>query len=203
MNAVGTHLEQKGRIHRLRNPVDISLLMVLWVLGNPDTFRSIALQFNTSPGVVHFHFTCLIEALTEMKEAYITWPGAYERDGIKGNFERKSGFPGVVGCIDTTHLYFSAPYVDALGYVNRHHSHSILAQVVSDDRLLVRDLYAGEPGSMHDSRVFRRSPLCTSLLTNPNMLADDDHLLGDGAYIITDKVHFKCGFWQEVPIWLK
>lgn len=52
----------------------------------------------------------------------------------------------------------------------------------------MRDLYVGEAGSLHDSRVFRRSPLSTNLLENPELMRPDEHIIGDSAYKLTDRV---------------
>jgi len=71
--------------------------------------------------------------------------------------------------------------------VNRHHSYSILVQAVCDDELLFRDVYVGQPGSMGDARMFERSPLSDNLLSNPHLILDE-HLLGDGAYLLTKHV---------------
>ncbi|KAE8738507.1 hypothetical protein FOCC_FOCC016016 [Frankliniella occidentalis] len=89
------------------------------------------------------------------------------------------------------HTYKTTPLDEAPAYLNRHHAHSVRTQAVVDDQLLIRDLYVGEPGSLYGSRMFRRSPLSSNLLENPALLAPDEHILGDSAYILTDKVKGK------------
>lgn len=51
-------------------------------------------------------------------------------------------------------------------------------QVVCDHQKKIRDLFAGFPGSVHDSRVFRTSPLSDSL----PQLCGDYYILGDSGY---------------------
>lgn len=182
------HLIVNGRYHRKRTDFDLCLMMGLWILMNMDTFKNAALLFNTSPGVVFFHYLYIIGALREMRTRYIRWPAPEERHEIKHQFYEKGGYPGVVGCIDGMHTFVTAPLNEPQAYVNRHHNHSILSQAVVDHNLLIRDLYVGEPGSLHDSRMFRRSPLGVNLLENPALLSQDEHIIGDGAYILTDKV---------------
>ncbi|KAK3932569.1 Protein ALP1-like, partial [Frankliniella fusca] len=59
---------------------------------------------------------------------------------------------------------------------------------VVDHTLLFRDIYVGEPGSLHDSRVLRKSPWSSRLLEDETLLAPDEYILGDAAYILTNKV---------------
>lgn len=187
--SVGNHLQDRGRIIRIRTPLDVCLMMTLWICATPDSFRSVAVKFGVpSRGTVHYHFVTIIEALREMAPMFIQWPDRYERDNIKHNIERKYGYPGVVGCIDGTHIYVSSPLYQAERYVNRFKKTSILLQAVCDHRMVFRDIYVGQPGSVHDARMFQRSPLSRNLLHNRDMLEPDEHILGDGAYTLTDKV---------------
>lgn len=52
------------------------------------------------------------------------------------------------------------------------------AQLVCDHTLKIRDVFIGYPGSVHDARVFRTSPLCETLAEK----CQDSYLLGDSAY---------------------
>lgn len=47
--------------------------------------------------------------------------------------------------------------------------------------------FAGRPGSSHDARIFRRSEIGAKLLNHPCLiLPPDRHILGDGAYPLTN-----------------
>lgn len=169
------------------------MLMVIWILATPDTFRSVALRFGVVPGTLYYFYSYIIEALREMAPQFISWPNAAERAVIKERWQRATGFPGVFGSIDGTHVYITAPLNNAAQYRNRHHSYSILVQAVVDSTLLVRDLHVGECGSMSDTRVFRRSSLRHDLHLGGNIRRNnDEHLVGDGAYILTDYVSLFC-----------
>lgn len=51
-------------------------------------------------------------------------------------------------------------------------------QAVCDHELAIRDIFIGYPGSVHDSRVFRNSPLSTTLEDK----CQNFYLLGDSGY---------------------
>lgn len=56
----------------------------------------------------------------------------------------KNGFPGIIGCIDGTHIKISAPKVDKDSYVNRKGFYSIILQGVCDHRLKFTDVSCGK-----------------------------------------------------------
>lgn len=51
-------------------------------------------------------------------------------------------------------------------------------QAVCDHELAIRDIFIGYPGSVHDSRVFRNSPLCATLEDK----CQNYYILGDSGY---------------------
>ncbi|KAK3917591.1 Protein ANTAGONIST OF LIKE HETEROCHROMATIN PROTEIN 1, partial [Frankliniella fusca] len=188
VQTVGNHLRSKGRLRRVRTPLQDILLMVVWIMATPDSFRSVALRFGRRPSTLWDFYSYVVEALREVAKDYIKWPSEEERRDIKESFRRATGFPGAIGCIDCTHIYITAPVQDAAQYVNRHDTYSMNVQAVVDNQLLVRHLHVGEVGSMNDKRVFRRSPLCHDILKveEERLLNADEHLLGDGGYTLTD-----------------
>lgn len=184
------YLVHRGRLRRERTPMQDILLMVLWLLATPDSFRSVALRFGVNPGTLYYFYLYIIQALRELAPQYISWPNAEERVVIRDSFQRATGFPGVIGCIDCTHVQITAPLELAARYTNRHHQYSLNVQSVVDNNLLVRQLHVGEAGSLNDRRVFRRSLLMRDLLLGPPDVyrSADEHIVGDGAYVITDFV---------------
>ena len=54
----------------------------------------------------------------------------------------------------------------------------ILLDVVGEDNRFT-DIYTGWPGKVHDSRVFRNSPLYEK---RPQLYTDNTHILADSAY---------------------
>lgn len=187
---ISNHLVEAGRLIRERTPMAHILLMVLWVLATPDTFRSVALRFGVYPSEVHEHYKFITEALRELAPRYIKWPDQAERHRISETFFRLCAIRGITGIVDGCHIDITAPVEDKAAYRNYHHGYSIKAQAVCNDRLLVTDLYVGEAGSLHDARVFRRSPLCRNLLLREDMLSPGEHIIGDSAYPLSDTVCF-------------
>ncbi|KAE8742254.1 hypothetical protein FOCC_FOCC012225 [Frankliniella occidentalis] len=188
VNVIGHHRTETGDIKRLRTPIDQSTLMSLWMMFNPDTFRSFGVNCEKDMSVVHLHYKKFIRVMCEIGNRFIKWPNAVQRQRTVLFYERNFGFPGVVGSIDGTLISITAPREQKQRYVDKNSNYSINVQIVSDHRLLIRDVFIGQPGSVHDARVFRRSPLAKYLYSRNDMLDNDQHIVGDKAYVLTDKL---------------
>lgn len=96
-----------------------------------------------------------------------------------------SHFPNVIGCIDGTYITINTPDNKIRStYVNRHDGTSITLQAVCDSRKRFLDVFTGTPSKIHDSRVFRLSPLFSKLPTICE--SGKFHVLADGAYAIRE-----------------
>ncbi|XP_026279689.1 uncharacterized protein LOC113207370 [Frankliniella occidentalis] len=184
---VGRHMYDTGRIRRQGLPISYALMYTLWSLANPDTFRSTGVTFGKGRGSIHNQYRTIIEVLRELRGRYIKWPSNREMARTARIFEDRYGYPQVVGCIDGCHIPIMKPSEQPQQFLNRHHQYSLLLQGVCDDRLLFRDVFLGQPGAVGDARTFRRSPLSQSMLRHRDFM-DGFHLLGDGAYPLTDKL---------------
>lgn len=109
------------------------------------------------------------------------WPNAERIRKIRGNFYDHYGLDGVIGVIDGTHIAIRPPKQDPENYINRKGFHSVIIQAVVDDSRSFTDIYVGWPGSVHDARVFRRSPLFENLESG-GFCTSGTYLLGDAAY---------------------
>ena len=85
-------------------------------------------------------------------------------------FEEQRGFPGVLGAINGSHIPIEAPIKDPEQYINRKGFHSLQLQVVCDMEMMFIDVFCGFPGSVHDARVFRNSPLFIDAERNRDQL---------------------------------
>ena len=65
---------------------------------------------------------------------FIVWPDEDRKTVIKQAVFAKNGFPGVIGCIDCTHIRIQAPRVDENDFVNGKGYHSLNVQAICDDK---------------------------------------------------------------------
>ncbi|KAJ8941174.1 hypothetical protein NQ314_010473 [Rhamnusium bicolor] len=117
--------------------------------------------------------------LSALNQTYIfLWFVGHQTASFRDVADRQNGFPGVLGVIDGTYIKIDKPSDDPDSYINRKGFYSIQVQLLCDHQLKIRDVFIGYPGSVHDSRVFRSSPLCQSLPEK----CHDLYILGDSGY---------------------
>ncbi|KAJ8927466.1 hypothetical protein NQ314_020063 [Rhamnusium bicolor] len=140
-----------------------SVLIFLWFAAHQTaSFRDVADRFDITISSLFRITNKVIRFLSSMSADVIKWPNEEEQERIEEYFLEK-GFPGVIGAIDGTHIKIDKPSDDPDSYLNRKHFFSIQVQVVCDHEKRIRDVFLGYPGSVHDSRAFRASPLSTTL----------------------------------------
>ncbi|XP_034946647.1 protein ALP1-like [Chelonus insularis] len=171
-----------GSVGRCPISAYTQILMGLWMMATPDSYKSVCERFNIGTATGWRTVWRFVKALYKYFLTFIKWPTAQEALATSYYIERRYGFPGVLGAVDETHIVISAPHVNGHNYINRKGRHSIQTQVVCDHTLKFMYVYAGKVGSVHDSRVFRLSGLqdfCT-----PANFPQDTHLLSDQAYTL-------------------
>jgi hypothetical protein len=96
-----------------------------------------------------------------------------------------TSLPGIIGAIGGSHIPIRTPKLDAEQYFNRKKFPSIVLQAVCDYNLHFLDVSCGWPGSVHDSRVLKNSPLFIKTSANKEMMfSGSTHLIGDAAYMV-------------------
>ncbi len=115
---------------------------------------------------------------------FVHWPEPQEQRVIADTLEEIYGFPGVVGCIDCTHIKMNQPLQFAQDFVTRKQVFTINLQAVCDHNMLFTDVFCGFPGGSHNAYVFHWSDL---FVEDPGAIANlfssmQFHLVGDGAY---------------------
>ncbi|KAJ4437592.1 hypothetical protein ANN_17737, partial [Periplaneta americana] len=154
------------------------VLIFLWFVGHQtSSFRDVADRFNVTISTLFRVVRRMMYFVSNLSEQIIMWPTADEIVEIQQYF-RHNHFPGVIGITDGTHIRIDRPKNDPDSYLNRKHFYSVQLQAVCDHKMKIRDVFVGFPGSVHDSRVFRRSPLSESLPQKCHHL----YLLGDSGY---------------------
>lgn len=128
-------------------------------------FASGAFQ-NSLGDMIQVHRTTACRAIRRVSVAlqrimgrYVHLPTQEEASRMKRDFYFKSGLPGVIGCIDGTHVRIQAPSQNEYLYVNRKGYHSINTQLACNSDMLIFDVVAKWPGSTHDARILRESAL--------------------------------------------
>lgn len=109
---------------------------------------------------------------------FIRWP-----DGAELNKVQFANIPEALGATDVTHICIKRPCTNGQDYFNRKKYYSVSLQaVVSGDKKFI-DIFAGEPGSLHDARILRRSGLYTRATANRGAwFPNGKFLIGDSAY---------------------
>lgn len=90
--------------------------------------------------------------------------------------------------MDGSHVKITAPKQFPNSYINRKKFHSVLIQGVCNNKKLFIDIYAGEPGSLHDANLFAKSDLAERIRNNSITFPNDSHLVGDLAYRLSTKL---------------
>ena len=118
---------------------------------------------------------------------YIKFPSNFQENQVRATFYQKFSFPGVIGCIDCTHIAIVPPdenhpqYPEHL-YINRKGYHSINVQIICDANFKILNINAKYPGSTHDSFIWQNSKLNRVLRNIHSHGYTDNFLLGDSGY---------------------
>lgn len=146
-----------------------------------ETFRQIADRFNCTESSVHRTLLRVVDFFLLQTNKYIKWPSAEEAKEIGIGFQRIKNIRGVLGAIDGSHIEIPKPKQNQEAYCNRKGYHSLLLQGIVDYKKKFIDVFCGEPGSMNDARLLRKSGIYKKMHEDPGFIRDD-FLLGDSAY---------------------
>ncbi|CAH2011892.1 unnamed protein product [Acanthoscelides obtectus] len=165
-------------------PMEKQAMIALWCLSNLESFRSVGDRFGISKSTCWdvLYRTCHSILALNQHFGIIAWPTGENALGIIRCFQEISRFKGVPGCIDGSHIKILPPKNYPNSYCNRKSFHSVLLQGVCDNKRLFTHVYAGEPGSIHDNRLFEKSDLYTGMENGDITFPADSHMLGDLAY---------------------
>jgi len=161
----------------------LSFLIFLWYIANTEPLRTMSDRFNVSISSIFRVLRRVIAWLLTKVDTVIKWPQECEIMMTCEKFNTKQGICNVLGAIDSTHIQILKPVTNSRDYCNRKKFFSINLQAVVDADMRFTNIYCGEPGSLHDARVFRRSFLYETANTNKEILFPSrTFLLGDSAY---------------------
>ncbi|XP_023312303.1 putative nuclease HARBI1, partial [Anoplophora glabripennis] len=130
--------------------------------------------------VVHEVATSII---TELGNQWIHFPTTNEeKNNLKARFMEKTGFPGVIGAIDCTHVAILAPAQEEHNYLNRKGYHSKNVQIICDYDLNILNINAQYAGATHDAFNWRNSFVQQEMERSYNRGDHHTWLLGDSGY---------------------
>ncbi|XP_011883584.1 PREDICTED: putative nuclease HARBI1 [Vollenhovia emeryi] len=162
----------------------VSFLIFLWHMANTEPLRTISDRFDVSISSV-FRVIRRVTAwiLTKLDDV-IKWPQGRHIAYVCHEFYTKRGIPDIIGAIDCTHIRIEKPNVEnARDYCNRKKYFSINLQAVVDANMKFTNIYCGQPGSLHDARVLRKSELYKSANEHREaVFSNRKFILGDSAY---------------------
>ena len=137
----------------------------------------------TSKATAHRSIHRVIKALVEIKNEHIFMPDENQFADLAAEFEKTAGFPGVIGCVDGTHVPIYVPMNDiSETFRCRKGFFSLNVQMVCGPgpSCEVFDIDASWPESGHDATVWARSDICAKIrriLPHQNY-----HFFGDSGY---------------------
>ncbi|KYN30237.1 Putative nuclease HARBI1 [Trachymyrmex cornetzi] len=119
------------------------LLIAIWFMATPDSYRSIATKFGVGRATAFRALQRVTYALHCVAPRFIKWPRDQVALNVMKRFQRSCGFLNIIGAIDGTHIKIRAPTEDSNSHVNRKGFHSINLQLICDSRGLFTHCWAG------------------------------------------------------------
>ncbi|KAF9797296.1 hypothetical protein SFRURICE_006278 [Spodoptera frugiperda] len=104
-----------------------------------------------------------------------------ERSRIRQEFQRKFNLPGVIGCIDCTHIAIVKPHHDEHQFFNRKGYHSLNVQMICDNNLKILNVIAKFGGATYDSFIWASSQV-ERYMRELHQRGEQTWLLGDSGY---------------------
>jgi len=123
----------------------------------------------------------VIKAVLNLKSSAITWPDAGERKRIARRFKKEYGWRNCVFIIDGTlfPLRNRPQTEDYADYYGRKLGYTINEVILCDDQRRIRFYLSGNPGTCHDQRAWRQTPICQQ----PEEFLDvQEYGIGDSAF---------------------
>ncbi|KNA24991.1 hypothetical protein SOVF_010620 [Spinacia oleracea] len=182
---------KKNTMLRAAIPVRQRVAVCIWRLATGEPLREVSKRFGLGISTCH---KLVLEVCTAIKTSlmgrFLQWPDDARLTTIKGEFEKMSGIPNVVGSMYTTHIPVIAPKANVGAYYNRRHternqktSYTVTVQGVVDPCGVLTDVCIGWPGSFSDEKVLEKSALSqranTGSMTQMSIIGNSNYPLMD------------------------
>ena len=138
---------------------------------------------HVSQGTVSNVLKQFLNAIGTLRSSIVVFPNNLA--AVKDKFYHIAQFPGVIGCIDGTHVLIKKPMnnPEPEVYRNRKNVFSLNVQLVCGPDLMIYNIVARWPGSTHDSRIFNNCSLKSRI--EEGNLRGSGIILGDKGYACT------------------
>ncbi|MBW0542947.1 hypothetical protein O181_082662 [Austropuccinia psidii MF-1] len=161
--------------------------VTLYRLGHGSSYETVGHLFNIGKATAYRVLQEVVHKIVlHLHDLTISLPDVNndaEWNVIRDSFKRRQGLTNIIGAIDGTHIPIIPPPNDEWNsYVNRKGWHSIVFQCIVDGEGNFRNVFGGLPGSVHDSRLFRKSKIGRDLLNGIARFPQDCLLIGDSGY---------------------
>ncbi|KAI9917071.1 hypothetical protein PsorP6_017012 [Peronosclerospora sorghi] len=154
--------------------------------GNGAAVKRIARTAGVADGMVTLYTDRVISALVRLASEFVRWPQPEERREISRRIAQRSGIVGAVGIVDGTHINFAQrPAIDREVFFSRKHRYGFNAQVIVDDRGMIRFFQTGLPASLYDSTACTFTPISKK---PEQFFSENEFLLGDSGYTLTSRM---------------
>ncbi|XP_051797146.1 uncharacterized protein LOC110967513 [Acanthochromis polyacanthus] len=147
---------------------ELEVLAFLYSLAHGLSLSVVARAFGMPKSTVHRVIHKVAGEIKAKMGAMISLPSADELANITCGFCRLGQSPvfgRVAGALDGCHICIKPPGNEHQGdYLNYKLFYSIQLQAVCDATGRFLDIFVGDPGSVHDARVLRNSPIYTQAM---------------------------------------
>ncbi|KAJ8926478.1 hypothetical protein NQ314_021153 [Rhamnusium bicolor] len=203
--------EHQREVHTYRNGFDVSdnKFIKTYRLTKELTreliniIRPFVVQRQRMSGLTVEEKRCVEEITTalnhpELLQRYVKFPETLnEMNSLRMRFHRIYGMPGIIGCIDCTHIAIVPPKTNdpvhpERIYVNRKNYHSLNVQLVCDERMKILHVNPRFPGSSHDSHIWNNS--------NIEPVLRNIHERGNGGYFLLGDSGYPLRPWLLTPV---
>ncbi|XP_043246918.1 putative nuclease HARBI1 [Amphibalanus amphitrite] len=154
------------------------MLVTLRYLASNALQEVIGDTFCISKGGVNNIIWEVIPRIAERMDDFIKMPTGQALLDTNRDFHRMTGIPGIVGCIDCTHIKVNVGEDQKASFLNRKGFTSNNVQAVCDASYRFISVYAFWPGCTHDSFILKHS----ALFKDFEQKRREGILLGDSGY---------------------
>ncbi|XP_059188162.1 uncharacterized protein LOC131970756 [Centropristis striata] len=160
----------------------VEVLITVYWLAHGLSYTVVSRVFDVPKTTVFDIIHRMCAAILSLLRKVVHFPSVAQCAEVGRGFQHLANiaaFSHCVGAIDGCHIRIKAPHgPHAQDYLNRKLFHSVQLQAICDSTGKFLDIFVGYPGSVHDTRVLRNSPVFVSGCYPP----PGHFIVGDGGY---------------------